>query len=79
MTPAERRGRGFAAKALLADPTITDAFDEIENDICREWANAGSTWGAWFSSRKRDRLWIELRTVQTLRRKLASFAGSARD
>lgn len=78
MTPAERRARGYAAKALMDDPTLKAAFDEIENDLRSQWENTGA-WGAWFSARKRERLWIELRTVKALRQKLASFAGHARD
>lgn len=79
MTPEARRARAYAAKALIGDETVNAAFDEIEGDIRREWEGCGATWGSWLWTRKRDRLWIELRTVQALRRKLASFAGHARD
>ena len=72
MTPAERRGRAYAARALIDDPTLNNAFDDIEADIRTQWE------GCWLP-RKRDRLWTELRTVRALRRRLASFAGQARD
>ena len=72
MTPAERRGRAYAARALVDDPTLNNAFDDIEADIRTQWE-------ACWLPRKRDRLWTELRTVRALRRRLASFAGQARD
>lgn len=77
MTPEQRRARGIAARVLIDDQTINDAFDEIENDIRTAWENSSTSWGAWFTRRKRERLWIELRTVKALRQRLASFAGQA--
>lgn len=78
MTPEQRRARGYAAKALFDDPTIQAALDEIEEDIRTEWETCGARWGS-LLARRRERLWIELRTVKTLRQKIASFAGQARD
>jgi len=78
MRPEERAARGFAAKALLDDPTIKEAFDEIEAEIIEQWRNSSSRWGAWFTHRKRERLWIELRTIMELRRKLAGYAAHAK-
>ena len=63
----------------MDDPTHQEAWDQIEADLRDKWENCGSTWGAWFSHRKRERLWIELQAVKQFRRKLASFAGQARD
>lgn len=78
MTPEARRARAYAAQALMRDETVTAAFDEIEADIRNTWESAGSRWGSLFS-RRRERLWIELRAVKVLRQKLASFAGQIRD
>jgi hypothetical protein len=72
VTAAERRARAYAAQALLNDPTHQAAWDEIERELREEWES--SLW-----SRKRDRIWAELRTVRKLRQKLASFAGQSRD
>ena len=72
MTPEARRARAYAAQALLNDPTHKAAWDEIEADLRSEWENC-------LLSRKRDRIWTELRTVRKLRQKLASFAGQARE
>jgi hypothetical protein len=69
---AERRARAYAAQALLNDPTHQAAWDEIETELRETWENC-------LFSRKRDRIWTELRTVRKLRQKLASFAGNARD
>lgn len=75
MSPAERRARGFAAKALLNDPTIIGAIDEIENDIRSEWERTTG----WWQTRKRERLAVELRWMKSIRQRLASFAGQSRD
>lgn len=72
MTPEQRRARAYAAQALLKDDTLNAAFDDIEDDLRAQWE------ACWFA-RKRNRIWIELRTVKALRRKLASFAGQARE
>ena len=79
MTPAAIRARAYAAQALMNDETLKAGLDEIEAEIITKWERAGPTWGAWFSHRRRERLWIELRTVKALRQKLASFAAQARD
>lgn len=79
MTPEQRRARAYAAKALIDDPTIKEGLDAIEQDIIDAWISSGSGWGAWFSTRKRERLWIELRTVRALRQKLAGFASQGRE
>lgn len=72
MTPEQRRARAYAAQALVNDPTLQDAWAEIEAELTEEWGNCLLFW-------RRERLWIELRTVRKLRQKLASFAGHARD
>lgn len=72
MTPAERRSRAYAAQALMADPTLQQGWEELENDLRAEWE-------ACWLPRKRDRIWTQLRHLRQLRQKLASFAGQARD
>lgn len=72
MTPEQRRARAYAAQALLNDPTHKDAWDHIEAELREQWE-------ACWLPRKRDRLWTELRTVKAMRRRLASFAGAARE
>ena len=72
MSAEQNRARAYAARALMDDPTLQDGWNEIENDMRREWE------GSLFS-RRRDRIWSQLRHLRLLRQKLASFAGMARD
>lgn len=72
MRPEERRARGYAARALMDDPTLTQGWDELENDLRTQWE-------ACWLPRKRDRIWTQLRHLRQLRQKLASFAAQARD
>ena len=72
MTPEQRRARAYAAQALVNDPTLQNAWNEIEAELTADWGNCLFFW-------RRERLWIELRTVRKLRQKLASFAGQARE
>jgi len=72
MTPEARRARGYAAKALMEDPTLQDAWSALEDEIRSQWESC------WLP-RKRDRLWTELRHLKALRQKLANFAGQARE
>ncbi len=72
MTPEGRRARAYAARALMDDPTLQAGLAEIESDLRSQWENC-----LW--SRKRDRIWHELKHLRQLRQKLASFAGQARD
>lgn len=72
MTGPERRARGYAAKALLDDPTMQEGWTEIETELRAQWE------AAWWP-RKRDRIWTQLRHLRQLRQKLASFAAQARD
>ncbi len=72
MTPEQRRARGYAARAILDDATIQDGWAELEDGIREQWESC------WLP-RRRDRLWNELRHIKALRRKLAAFAGHARD
>ena len=72
MRAEERRARAYAARALMDDPTIKAAFDNLEQELRTSWETC------WLP-RKRDRLWTELRTIKALRQQLASFASQARD
>jgi hypothetical protein len=70
VTPEQRRARGIAARLLAEDPTINDAWDELENELRAKWE------ASWLP-RTRDRLWSELRHVRNLRAKLATYAAHA--
>jgi hypothetical protein len=56
----------------MDDPTLQAGLAEIESDLRSQWEN--TIW-----SRKRDRIWHELKHLRQLRQKLASFAGASRD
>lgn len=56
----------------MSDPTLQQGWTDIENDLRAEWENA-------MFSRKRERIWSQLRHIRQLRQRLASFAGQARD
>lgn len=56
----------------MDDDTIKAAWEQIENDLVREWEGTGR-----FAHKERERLWVELRTIKALRKNLASFAGHA--
>lgn len=70
MTPEQRRARGVAARLLVEDATINDAWNELEAELRDKWE------ASWLP-RTRDRLWSELRHVRKLRAKLASYAAHA--
>jgi len=70
VTPEQRRGRGFRAKAALADGALKDAFDECADDIKTAWERA-----LW--PRTRERLHAELKGLQRVREKLAAMAAQA--
>ena len=72
VTPEQRRARSYAAQALINDPTLQNAWDDLEAEYAEEWGNCLFFW-------RRERIWIELQTVRKLRRKLASFAGQSRE
>lgn len=72
MKPEERRARAYAAKALMDDETIKAGWQAIEDELRAQWE-------ACWLPRKRDRIWNELRHLKSLKAKLASFAGHARD
>jgi hypothetical protein len=72
VTPEQRRARGYAAKALIDDPTLQSAWAELENDLRTEWERC------WLP-RKRDRIWNELKHLRGLRGKLANFAAHGRE
>lgn len=70
MTPEQRRARGIAAKTLLNDETIQAAFAEVEAEIVGEWRRTPWFW--------RQRMkWNELRGLERLRARLASYAHQA--
>lgn len=70
MTPEARRARGIAAKNIIEDETIRGAFEDIEAEIVSEWRRTVWPW--------RQRLkWNELRGLERLRQRLASYAAQA--
>jgi hypothetical protein len=70
VSPEARRERAIRAKLLLENGSTNEAFDEVEADITREWADA-----LW--PRTRERLHAELKGLRRVRQKLASMAGQA--
>lgn len=70
MTPEQRRARGITAKALLADENVQAALAEIEQDIIAEWRKT-----PWFWRQKAK--WNELRGLERLKSRLATYAGQA--
>lgn len=70
MTPEQRRARGIAAKLLVEDETVKAAFADLEAEIVSEWRRTVWPW--------RQRMkWNELRGVERLRQRLASYAAQA--
>ena len=72
MTPEQRRARGYAAKALIEDPTLQEGWAELEAELREKWERCPFP-------RIRDRIWTELKHVRALRGKLASFAAQVRE
>lgn len=70
MTREQRNARGYAAKALISDPTLKEAWEQLETELREQWEHC------WLP-RKRDRIWNELRHLKALRQKLVSFAANA--
>lgn len=70
MTPEARRARGIAAQMIVEDATIKAAFEELEAEIIGEWRR--SVWP--FRQRMK---WHELRGLERLRGRLASYAAQA--
>lgn len=70
MTPNERAARGARIKELLAHEDVQAALTEIEQDIIGEWRKTPWSW--------RQRMkWNELRGLERLRSRLASYAAQA--
>lgn len=72
MTPEARRARAYAARAMIDDQMLQQGWAEIERDLREEWE-------ACWLPRKRDRIWNQLRHLKSLRKKIGSYAGHARD
>lgn len=70
MTPDERAARGARVKELLASDDVQAALAECEKDIVAEWRKA-------FTARGRERKWNELRGLERLKDRLATYAGRA--
>lgn len=70
MTPNERAARGARVKELLEHEDVQAALADIEQDIITEWRK--TPW--WWRQRMK---WNELRGLERLRSRLASYAGQA--
>lgn len=78
MTPEERRARGYAAQALLDDPTLKAGWEAIEADLIAEMLKP-APWNDERAKLVRERAWVEIQMLRNLRQRLASFAGMARE
>lgn len=78
MTPEQRRARGYAAKALMDDPTLQEGWALIEAELTAELLKP-APWSDERAKAVREALWIEIQLLRRLRSKLANFAGQARD
>lgn len=78
MSPEQRRARGYAAQALMNDPTLQEGWALIEAELIADWSKPMS-WDDPRATARREGLYVELQMLRRLRQKLASFAGSARD
>lgn len=78
MRQEERKARAYAAKALMDDPTLNEAWKHIEDELIAEWAKP-APWEDDRAKAKRDRIWIELQTLRSFRQRLATFAAQGRD
>ena len=68
MTPAERAQRAIAAKALLDDPLMQEAFASIEQDLTDQWKACGDP-------AERDNLWRTVNVMELLKVWLRSAAS----
>ncbi len=78
MTPEQRRARGYAAQALIDDPTLQEAWKAIEDDLITEWKKP-TGFNDERAQAAREGVWREIQTLGKLRQRLASFVGSSRD
>jgi hypothetical protein len=70
MNQQERAARGIRARELLNSAEVQAAFAEVEAEIIGEWRKTVWPW--------RQRMkWNELRGLERLRSRLASYAGQA--
>jgi hypothetical protein len=65
--------RAERAKALLNDEVLKDAFAQIEADCVAQWKSTSA-----LSHKKREKLWAELKAIESLKGKLQSFADTGR-
>ena len=70
MNANERRARGARVKELLAHEDVQAALTSIEQEIIGEWRKS---WMPWRQRMK----WNELRGLDRLKARLASYAGQA--
>lgn len=60
--------RYHAAKRLLGDGTVEEAFAEIRADMMREWDNTPED-----ATAKRESIWRTIKATERLKAKLESY------
>lgn len=60
--------RAVAARALLDDPTVQEAFASIEADLMDEWKRT-------FDPQERDNLWRAVNIIERLKAWMTSAAS----
>lgn len=68
---AERRAE--RAKSLLNDDVLKEAFDLIEADCIARWKGCTA-----LAHRKREKLWFELKAIESLKAKLQTAVSDGR-
>lgn len=78
MSPDQLKARSYAAKALIDDPTLNEAWKSIEAELIEEWSKP-LPWGDTQATAKREAIYAELQMLRRIRQKLSSFAATKRD
>jgi hypothetical protein len=78
VTPEQRRARAYAAQALMHDPTLTEGWEVIEDELIEDWAKP-QPFDDPRAIARREAIYKELQLLRRLRLKLAGFAGAARE
>jgi hypothetical protein len=65
--------RGTAAAALLADPTLNEALDQLQDDLTESWRTSPL-----MARDTREMIYAEVRGVEAIRSKLRAWADAAK-
>jgi hypothetical protein len=71
MMDAERLAQ--AAKGLLDSEATKEAFTQIEQDLFAQWKACSA-----LAHKKREKLWFELKAIESLKSKLQTFVDHGR-